>query len=76
MAMNEMAILDKTGDTKIIWDPDNEAEVENAERTFKDLKKDGFVAYSVKRNGKKDGIIHDFDPDAGKIIMAPRMVGG
>lgn len=30
----ELAVLDRTGDTKTIWDADNEAEVDAARATF------------------------------------------
>lgn len=75
--MSVMEVMDPTGDTKIIWDAANEDEVENARRTFDDLKKKGFIAYSVKgKNGKKGEIIREFDPDAERLIMAPPMQGG
>lgn len=71
-----LAILDKTGDTKIIWDPDDENEVANARRTFEDLKAKGFSAYSVNRRGNKDAVVNEFDPDAEKLILTPALVGG
>ena len=74
--MGEMAILDRTGDTKIIWDSANEDEVEEAKRTFKNLKDKGYAAYSVNKKGDKGEVIKKFDADAERIIMAPPMVGG
>lgn len=74
--MSELTIIDRSGDTKLIWSKDNEDEVENAERTFNDLKKKGFAAYAVKKGGKKGKVINGFDPDAEKIIMAPLLRGG
>ena len=74
--MSELRIIDNTGDTKLIWNKENEDEVENAERTFDDLKAKGFGAYAVKESGKKGSIIYSFDPDAEKIIMAPPLRGG
>ena len=71
-----LAILDSTGDTRIIWDPDNEDEVANARETFNRLVKKGFQAYSVKRDGKKNAVVRDFDPEAEKLILAPALVGG
>lgn len=73
---HELCILDKTGDTKIIWDSTKKDEVANAKRNFDDLKKKGYMAYSVKKNGEKGELLHDFDEEAEKIILAPRMVGG
>lgn len=72
----EMAILDHTGDTKLIWDPDKADEVEHARETFTKLKKKGYMAYSVNRKGDKGEVMREFDPDAEKMILAPQMVGG
>jgi len=73
---HEMAILDETGDTKLVWDCDNEDEVANAERTFKDLKKKGYVAFKVDKKGEAGSVIEKFDPNAEKLILAPQMAGG
>ena len=71
-----MAIMDLTGDTKVIWDMSKKAEVKHAEKTFDKMKKKGYLAYSVRKNGDKGEVMHTFDPKAEKIIMAPRVVGG
>jgi len=71
-----MRIIDRTGDTKLIWDEDVEVEVENARKTFNRLKKQGYNAYAVKKNGDAGKVITEFDPEAGKIILAPPMAGG
>jgi hypothetical protein len=74
--MGEMRCMDKTGDTKVIWDPKNDDEVDAAEDQFNSLIDKGFTAYSVKKNGEKGKVIKEFDPDAGKIIMVPVVRGG
>ena len=74
--MGEMRWLDETGDTKLMWDPENEDEVEAAEQQFNKLIKKGFKAFSVKKDGEKGKEIKTFDSDAGKIIMTPGLVGG
>lgn len=73
---HEMAIMDTTGDTKVIWDMSKKEEVKHAEDTFKKLKKKGYLAYSVKKDGGKGSVMHSFDPKVEKMIMAPRVVGG
>ena len=73
---HEMIVLDLTGDTKIIWNPDNPVEVDNAKKTFKRLKKQGYIAYEVRRTGGKGEVVQEFDQQASKLIMAPQMVGG
>lgn len=72
----EMCVLDATGDTKLIWNPDNPDEVENARRTFKDLRAKGYLAYSVKKSGDKGEVITEFDASLEKIILAPGVRGG
>lgn len=72
----ELVILDRTGDTKIIWDPDKPVEVESARQSFNNLRAKGYMAYKVDRDGGKGEVIKQFDPLATKIILAPQMVGG
>jgi len=74
--MGELAIIDGTGDTKVLWDKNNEDEVEAAEEQFDTLIEKGFTAYSVKKDGEKGKKITKFDSDAGKIIMVPKIIGG
>ena len=74
--MGELRCLSKLGDTKVVWDPDNEDEVESAEREFDILIERGFFAYSVNKRGEKGRLIKKFNPKAGKIIMIPKLVGG
>lgn len=73
---HELAVMDHTGDTKLIWDEDNEVEVDAARQMFDTLKKKGYIAYSVDKKGEKGEVIKKFDPTAEKIIMAPPTVGG
>ena len=66
----------EAGDTKIIWDKDNEDEVDAAEATFNKLVKKGFIAFSVKKDGSSGDKLKKFDADEEKIIMVAPMVGG
>lgn len=74
--MTELCVMDATGDTKVIFDPNNADEVDAAREQFKALKKKGFIAYRVSGDGSKGEILTEFDAHAGKIIMAPPMRGG
>jgi hypothetical protein len=73
---HEMAVMDETGDTKLIWEEDNQAEVDAAKEMFNSLKKKGYLAYSVDRKGEKGEVMTKFDPSAEKIIMSPPLQGG
>lgn len=75
--MGSLAIMNKEGDTKVIWDSNNTDEVEAAETQFNMLIKKGFMAFEVGTKGKKTNIqVMEFDPDLEKIIMVPPIVGG
>lgn len=74
---NVLEIMDKTGDTKLRWDRNNRDEVENARRTFNELRGKGFIAYSVPAKKSDQGeVLHTFDETAERIVMTPAMQGG
>jgi hypothetical protein len=72
----EIAVMDGSGDTKIMWDPANADEVENARENFDRLKAKGFDAFKVADKGEPGERLDKFDPKAGRIIMMPRKVAG
>ncbi len=74
---NELAVLDSSGDTKTIWDPNNEDEVEVAREMFKSLKKKGYLIYRAEgKEGRKGEQMKEFDAFAEKMIAVPAIVGG
>lgn len=73
---NELCVMDRTGDTRTIWNPDNEDETAAAKATFDRLKKKGYLAYRVDKSGDKAEAMSEFDPRAGKVILCPAVVGG
>lgn len=73
---HEIAVMGTDGDTKTIWDPDNEDEVEVAKSTFKKFKDKGYLIYKVDKKGEKGEQLRIFDPDAAKMICVPPVVGG
>lgn len=69
-------VLDHTGDSRTIWNPENQDEVDAAKEMFNRLKRKGYLAYKVDETGGKGEQIREFDPTAGRIIMSPQLVGG
>ncbi len=75
--MGQLAIMDRTGDTKHIWSPDNPDEVAAAKALFDDLvTKKKAAAFAVDEKGEKSERLKAFDPKAGKIIIVPQLMGG
>lgn len=73
-----MEFMGPEGDTKKIWDPNNEDEVEDARRTFDYLVKEKkYRAYHVTgKDGDKGEPMDEFDPECGRMILIPAMQGG
>lgn len=71
-----MAIMDRTGDTRLTWDYKNDDEVAAAKAMFDDLIKKGYRAFSVKKDGEAGERIDKFDPKAEKLIMVAQLQGG
>lgn len=68
--------MDRTGDTKTMWDRRNANEVAAARKTFDELKQKGHVAYRVGDDGKATSVMTTFDPDAESVIIRPMAAGG
>jgi hypothetical protein len=71
-----LAVMNEKGDTKTVWNANNDVEVENARETFKRFKKKGYMIYKVSGDGKKGEVMNEFDPNAQKMIAAPNLQGG
>lgn len=71
-----LSILDSTGDTRIMWNPKDKDERATAEAAFDKAKEKGMIAYSVGENGEPGEVLTSFPKKAGKVIMAPQLVGG
>lgn len=72
----ELSKLDSTGDTKTKWNTDNAAEVAAARAMFDSLRKSSYLIYRSGKGGEKGEQMHKFDPEAGKMIAVPPIVGG
>jgi ribosomal protein L19E len=71
-----LAIMNHTGDTKILWDSDDRDEVAAARQQFDTLIGKGFIAFRTDKKGDKGEQIREFDPKAERIIMCKQLKGG
>lgn len=73
-----LAVLNHTGDTKVIWSRDNEDEVAVARDSFNKLKAKGFAVFKVDKKGDKEPEQYrgEFDPNIERLIMVPPLRGG
>lgn len=67
--MNEMRVMNQSGDEKIEWDPDDPKSTAKAEKAFEKLKKKGYDFFEVAETKGKQ--VKKFSKDIGKLIAAP-----
>jgi len=71
-----MKILSEKGDERLVWDKEDGSEAKQAKLKFVELIKNGYSAYSVGVDGKKNRKIEEFDVDMEEILMIPATVKG
>ena len=69
-------VMDKTGDTRIEWDPSNKDEVKIARKAFDEAKAKKMLLYKTDAHGNAGERIREFDPSAERIIATRQLVGG
>lgn len=74
--MGELCELSSLGDVKTIWSKDNDDEIEAAREQFNKLKKKGYLAFKVKKDGDKGEMVDKFEEEAEKYILTPPVRGG
>lgn len=71
----ELRELDRSGHTRLAWDPTNEAETAAARAHFDVLRGKGYLA--TRRTGERSGeTMPEWDAGAREITMQPQTVGG
>ena len=69
-----LRILDRSGDTRLTYDPADATAVRDVEARFTRLMADSFIAFDVSTQPGR--IITTFDPRVSEIIISPRFAGG
>src|SRR6266403_5234474 len=68
-------VMDRTGDSRHRFNPDDAHELAEAEQRFYELTKVGFTA-AVRTGPGQVSQIRSFDPTAEESLFFPRLVGG
>ena len=72
-----MRIADRSGDTTVTWDTDNEVQVKAAQDQFEALVNQGFQAFAFKDGGNAGEVAtKTFDPEVKRYVVMPQAVGG
>ena len=68
-------VMDRTGDSRHFFNPNDAQELAMAEQRFYELTKVGFTA-AVRTGPGQVSQIRSFDPNAEETVFFPRLVGG
>lgn len=68
-------VMDSTGDSRYVFNPDDARELAKAERRFYELTDVGFTA-AVRTGPGQVSQMRSFDPNAEETVFLPRLVGG
>lgn len=68
-------VLDRTGDSRHVFDARNAQELINAEQRFYKLTNAGFTA-AVRTASGQVWQLRSFDPNSDETLFFPRLVGG
>lgn len=67
--LSVLCVPDSSGDTKHMWNPKNEAEVEAARVLFESLVAKGYRAFLLKRWHRKGAAVDEFNSEDGKLLF-------
>ena len=68
-------VMDRSGDSRHSFDPNDAQELAKAEQRFYELTRVGFTA-AVRTGAGQVSQIRSFDPNAEESVFFPRLVGG
>ena len=74
--MGTIHSMNRAGDSQFSWDPTVPAEVKHARGIFDEAIRQGFPVFRVRGRGAKGERLHDFEPEAERLIVVPAMMGG
>ncbi|MBR0694010.1 hypothetical protein [Bradyrhizobium lablabi] len=73
--MATLLIMDRTGDSRHHFDPENSEQLAWAEARFRKLTSEGYTAATRKAPGEAE-LVRSLDPNAEETLFYPRLVGG
>jgi hypothetical protein len=74
--MHIQIIMDRTGDSRHEFDPDDAAAVTRAETRFRDLSLRGFRAVELGKHGEPGNLLMEFNREAERVLFVPQLQGG
>ncbi|MGE3702670.1 MAG: hypothetical protein AB7G08_28470 [Hyphomicrobiaceae bacterium] len=74
--MHLQIVMDRSGDTRHVFDPADQKAVKDAEQRFHDLTGKGFRAVALWKDGVPGVLLNQFDARAEETLFIPQLQGG
>lgn len=74
--LHTLHVMDGTGDSTYEYDPKVQTQVAPAAMAFARFAVQGYLGFAMNEDGSESRRIAEFDENAPKIVMVPRIVGG
>ena len=74
--MHLQIVMDRSGDTRHVFDPADQEAVKDAEQRFHELTGKGFRAVALGKDGAPGTLLQRFDARAEKTMFIPQLQGG
>lgn len=69
-------VMDRSGDTRHLFDGEDPAAVALAEDRFHRLTSKGFRAIALSKDGEPGRLLRNFDAQVAQTLFVPRLEGG
>lgn len=73
--MPQLIVMDRTGDSRTAFMPDDAASVSVAQAMFDDFRAKGYIGVKLGADGSRGELIRDFDPNS-DVLIYPPYIGG
>lgn len=74
--MPVQVIMDRCGDSRHFFEPDDRRSMYQAEARFKELTRKGLIAVAPGKNGEPGHLLSGFDAQAEETLFIPPLQGG
>ena len=71
----KMTILNHSGDLEQTWESDNDSQVAEAEKKYKEMVAQGYQAFALEDGGVATRL-DSFDKEQQEVILVPLLYGG
>lgn len=74
--MHVQIVMNKSGDTRHVYDLSTPADAASARALFRELTEKGYSAVGFRAGNENGKLLREFDPDVQRTVFVPQLRGG